>query len=153
MRKNKIGEMILNSTVDITDPCYDKDVWCRINDLDIADGKYDCIVWQKNEGSHMVNGKVGIYKDGEIPQKSEMMLIGEIGVDAGMVGFFEDKPDYSEKEWREFCEYVDENPTECNAWIDENGFFADTAYGDGCYEVYAHYNYDGIADAIEIQTI
>lgn len=30
MRKTKIGVMDFHGSVDITDPCYNKDVWCRI---------------------------------------------------------------------------------------------------------------------------
>lgn len=28
MRRKKIGVMDFHGSVDITDPCYDKDVWC-----------------------------------------------------------------------------------------------------------------------------
>lgn len=30
MRKKLIGRKHFEGSVDITDPCYDKDVWCRI---------------------------------------------------------------------------------------------------------------------------
>lgn len=35
---------ITTDTIDVTDPCYDKDVWCRINDLCIEKGNYQCLV-------------------------------------------------------------------------------------------------------------
>lgn len=40
MRKTKIGVMDFHGSVDITDPCYDKDVWCRMNNVKISEGEY-----------------------------------------------------------------------------------------------------------------
>lgn len=51
MRRKKIGTMDFHGSVDITDPCYNRDVWCRmvqvVNDLaeycrknSITDGSY-----------------------------------------------------------------------------------------------------------------
>lgn len=37
MRKAKIGVMDFHGSVDITDPCYDKDVWCRMNNVKISE--------------------------------------------------------------------------------------------------------------------
>ena len=38
----KVGHIILGNTVDVTDPCYDKDVWCRTTLHDMIPGKYKC---------------------------------------------------------------------------------------------------------------
>lgn len=46
MRKTKIGVMDFHGSVDITDPCYDKDVWCRMNNVKISEGEYACYVWR-----------------------------------------------------------------------------------------------------------
>ena len=56
MRRKKIGVMDFHGSVDITDPCYDKDVWCRMNDVKISDGEYTCNVWHHTDK--------GTYKDG-----------------------------------------------------------------------------------------
>ena len=48
MRKTKIGVMDFHGSVDITDPCYDKDVWCRMNNVKISEGEYACYVWRHN---------------------------------------------------------------------------------------------------------
>ena len=45
MRRKKIGAMDFHGSVDITDPCYNRDVWCRMNDVKIHDGSYTCIAW------------------------------------------------------------------------------------------------------------
>ena len=49
MRRKKIGVMDFHGSVDITDPCYDKDVWCRMNDVKISDGEYTCNVWHHTD--------------------------------------------------------------------------------------------------------
>ena len=45
MRRKKIGVMDFHGSVDITDPCYDRDTWCRMNDVKIKEGDYTCVVW------------------------------------------------------------------------------------------------------------
>ena len=35
MRRKKIGIKDFHGSVDITDPCYSRDVWCRMNDMKI----------------------------------------------------------------------------------------------------------------------
>lgn len=51
MRRKKIGTMDFHGSVDITDPCYNKGVWCRMNDIKIKEGIYTCMVWyQKDKG-------------------------------------------------------------------------------------------------------
>lgn len=90
MRRKKIGAMDFHGSVDITDPCYNRDVWCRMNDVKIHDGSYTCIAWyQTDKGeydgkpySYKVVGILGIYLDGIIPCQKEMKEIGSIGVDA-----------------------------------------------------------------------
>ena len=38
MRRKKIGTMDFHGSVDITDPCYNRDVWCRMTDVKIRNG-------------------------------------------------------------------------------------------------------------------
>ena len=40
MRRKKIGTMDFHGSVDITDPCYNRDVWCRMTDVKIRNGVY-----------------------------------------------------------------------------------------------------------------
>ena len=49
MRRKKIGAMDFHGSVDITDPCYNRDVWCRMNDVKIHDGSYTCIAWYQTD--------------------------------------------------------------------------------------------------------
>lgn len=74
MRKTKIGVMDFHGSVDITDPCYDKDVWCRMNNVKISEGEYACYVWR-----HTDKGK---YEDGT---PYSYLLVGAIGMKNGCV--------------------------------------------------------------------
>lgn len=69
MRKTKIGVMDFHGSVDITDPCYNKDVWCRMNNVKISEGEYACYVWR-----HTDKGK---YEDGT---PYSYLLVGAIGI-------------------------------------------------------------------------
>lgn len=48
MRRKLIGRKHFEGVVDITDPCYDKDVWCRMN-AEVKSGTYDCRVWRQTD--------------------------------------------------------------------------------------------------------
>lgn len=154
MRRKKIGIMDFNGSVDITDPCYSKDVWCRMNDVKIKKGEYTCMVWhQTDKGeydgkpyAHKVVGIIGIYLDGVVPAQKAMKEIGSIGVDAGMAGFFHHKPDYDDAAWAGFCKRVSHG----DAWMIEDGFYSTSGYGDGGYGVFAHQQ-DGEITALEIR--
>ena len=93
--------------IDITDPCYDKDVWCRTR-KPITPGEYNCYVGigsNKNWGAR-VYMLILLAADVDLDSKGDVENVGTIGVDAGMAGFFENKPDYSDDEWNKICDYV-----------------------------------------------
>lgn len=154
MRRKKIGVKDFHGSVDVTDPCYSRDVWCRMNDVKIKEGDYTCIVWYQNEKaeyggklhSYQVVGIIGIYLDGVIPPQKSMKEIGSIGVDAGLAGFFHNKPDYDDAAWAAFCDRVSHG----DAWLIEDGFYSSSGYGDGGYGVFAH-KVDGEIVALEIR--
>lgn len=77
-----------------------------------------------------------------------MEQIGTIGVDAGLAGFFRNKPDYNDEEWANFCTMISKG----SVWLTDEGFYSHSGYGDGVYNVYA--NEDGNeAVALEIRFI
>lgn len=136
----------------ITDPCYNKSVWCRINDIPIVSGLYQCsytmitdpedntniksiektmIVHNEYLATHPNADSVFEFKNWE--------YVGEIGVDSGMAGFFQDKPNFSNAEWSDLCNSIDwkknaylENSGKPNGW---RGFWTGTN-SDGGYPVY-----------------
>ena len=129
------GTIDLPDKIDITDPCYNKDVWCRINNFPISAGKYTCYIKVANNSETSGFGKrvarIGIRKD----KADRYSRKGSIGVDAGLAGFFVNKPNYNDNEWMEFCERISSD----KAWLIDNGFYSESGYGDGCYGVYAGY--------------
>ena len=62
-----------------------------------------------------------------------MEWIGNIGVDAGLAGFFHDKPDFTDAQWTAFCDQIKTGDT----WLTDLGFFSVSGYGDGAYKVFA----------------
>lgn len=156
MRRKKIGVMDFHGSVDVTDPCYNRDVWCRMNDVRIRKGEYTCMVWyQTDKGkydgkpySYKVVGIIGIYLGGVIPPQKSMKEIGSIGVDAGLAGFFHEKPDYSDEDWSAFCSRIAQG----DAWLIKDGFYSVSGYGDGCYGVFAS-EQDGEITALEIRFV
>lgn len=133
MTEQIIGTKEFANKIDITDPCYNHDVWRRINNFPIPAETYECyIVIADNEETNGWGNRVariGIRKG----KADHWELKGTIGVDAGLAGFFINKPDYTDEQWNEFVY------REGKAWIIDDGFYSSSGYGDGSYDVYAGY--------------
>ena len=133
-----IGKLQLNDKVDITDPCYDKDVrWCRMTS-ECKSGEYTGYATVADVGDWWGRRvvSIAIYKDDKIVDIDSMELIGDIGVDAGLAGFFNNKPDFNDYEWRNFLDdFVRHNKGDY--WDCGYGLFSESGYGDGSYDVYA----------------
>lgn len=131
--------------IDVTDPCYDKDVWCR-STLPIKPGEYE---WQAVENTGIFGTRIhslSIFQKGAILRSKRGKTVTYIGVDAGLAGFFEEKPDYDDKEWHAICDALSnkkvivaekENPFKCV------GICSDSGYGDGEYAVVKLYDVEG----------
>ena len=168
LKEKIIGMREFGPKIDVTDPCYDKDVWCRINGLKIKKTTYRMSIWK---GSELAQEDIdelrdtiqSVYNRGlkqedideeladirsrvfciEIKEKGRAFSlnspkwkeIGTIGVDAGLAGFFPDKPNFSNDEWQKFVdEMYSSKRTEYKN--DEYGFYSSSGYGDGGYPVY-----------------
>lgn len=143
--------------VDITDPCYDKDVWCRINNFNIKPGQYVCeYTLNDDPDDKRIAYCTIIHKDyADNPDLIDWTdNIGTIGVDAGCAGFFFNKPDYNDAEWDVFCEYMSDtekvNGYPCAYFKNDIGFWTTSGFGDGAYDVYAAKNENGEVYALEI---
>ena len=152
MKLEFVGKINFGQYVDITDPCYNRDVWCRINDFQIEPGEYSCFVSYKDEGLYgtRVEAIAIAKKKKHLIGAGKLELSGEIGVDAGMAGFFERKPDFTREEWGEFCDLADNT----NVYYSPDreylckGFFSTSGYGDGGYPLYVHKNEEGVPNAL-----
>ncbi len=165
IKRNKGILRVTDGKLDITDPCYDHDVWYRLNNIEVMPGKYRCSYyictgWDDEDYEEYVNdmNRYGY----EVKPKSdaerldtgrcfiaELQLdghnydinsdryekIGEIGVDAGMAGFFLNKPDFNNDEWSKFCNSM--SLSDVAFFKPDFGFWTNSGYGDGCYDVFA----------------
>lgn len=151
----KVGLIEFGDRVDITDPCYDRDVWCRLNDIEIVPGEYCCIIWRpENPKDEWDVGRIFAITICSMASDKQFDMddaeqIGEIGVDAGLAGFLDPKANYSKEEWAELAqEFGGEN-----VFLEDDRFFCSSGYGDGCYPVFASRNESGVIDALEIRFV
>lgn len=129
-----VGKIELNRKIDITDPCYKKGTWCRLT-TECEPGEYHGYVNMSNKGDWGIRvASLSIFKDRKKVPLKKMECIGTIGVDAGLAGFFNDKPDFSNEEWTELCHAIETG----DAWNMYNGIFSSSGFGDGLYQVFAN---------------
>lgn len=138
--------------VDITDPCYDKTYWARLRG-ELPPGEYDYAA----NIDDVVKSICILRKGWEGCAQSK--FIGYIGVDAGLAGFFDNKPDYNDDEWLDVCNFIwKQHNKVCEAHLDNamrcEGVFSSSGYGDGEYPVYQLVSdYTGVIVGYEIKFI
>lgn len=145
--------------VTITDPGYDsQDTHLTLTNIQVQPGTYLCVAWRgrfqytvdKKRKSYTRTMICGIYLD-KLPTAEDtqnMSVVGTICVDAGMAGFFQNKPDYDGDDWFEFCDKFNSN----NSWLITNeGFCTESGLGDGVYQVWGLKNKEGLYTALEIR--
>lgn len=148
-----------DTPVTVTDPCYKRGTWCTVDNVKILPGRYNCVAYKVKKWD-VEDGKRQFYErvSGAAVYHSDYMnkmgclkreLIGEAGVDAGLCGFYQNKPDYSDEEWGKFCGKI----SNMDYLITEEGFCTSSGYGDGCYDVYARRNENGEIVGLEIDFI
>lgn len=129
--------------VTVTDPCYEKGIWCSAEVDNVFKGEWEASVdiincgdWGNRVASLTVKAV------GQTAVKTEKRP-EDIGVDAGVCGVFEDKPDYGDDAWGDVCDEMDmlnygiakpDNAFKCvGAW-------SSSGYGDGGYTAVVGYN-------------
>lgn len=142
--------------VTATDPSYDCDVMYVVRDINIKPGKYSLVVYYGKEYYKDENNKrrqcslpyiCAMYHESLTTiDRYNWRLIGSIGVDAGMAGFFQNKPDYNDEEWGEFCRKM-----RGNYCVMQEGFCTRSGIGDGEYDIYATYNDENEIIGVEIR--
>lgn len=143
---DKVINVAEGEAVTVTDPCYDVGGGLTLN---LPTGRYECFYDLSDEGDWGVRvARAAIYKQGcrGIQFDSyEKFIAGSAGVDAGLCGFFVNKPDYSDDAWSEFCDRLRKIDEEyCKqtgkhykeVYHTDEGFFTASGYGDGEYNVY-----------------
>ena len=156
-RDKYVGEInIPDGEIDITDPCYDSDTWCAMFSHKIKPGKYKCYITQVNfpnkyeveKGDTMFK----LHKPGDIVIADDIRIMSlkivhetesinvidkceiindDIGVDAGLCGFYNHKPNYNDDEWAKFCDELGDDYPTCIC--KEDGITVSSGFGDGVY--------------------
>lgn len=141
--------------IDITDPCYDRGTWCAKFDLPVKEGTYSCFIDIVNfpslylendtdtkpktmDDERIVNLRI-VHQDylHHLLDKQWELIDVEIGVDAGLCGFYNHKPDLKDEAWNEFCDTLKNfKNTYLACDLRDYGITVSSGFGDGCYEVY-----------------
>lgn len=176
----KVGTIVIGKTVDVTDPCYDADVWCRATIKNMEPGTYGCYFSREKSEKRVSCCRI-VLESGEFAEetaarvkvgRSWRNIIDAIGVDAGLAGFFSDKPDFDDNEWRDLCDKMSSGSIAVGTRIAEkayqaaflvskekgtafsngsDGFWTSSGWGDGAYPVYAMRNNKQHVVALEIR--
>lgn len=161
-----VGDFEINENEDllISDPCYDDYCWCKnlVKNETIRQGVYSAFVVEKDYGDWGLRNKELIIANSEFLNIHDLensvkdldfcVELQEVGVDAGLCGFFINKPNYTREEWLKICDFLypekkyyveyimakKENPFMCDGVCSSSGF------GDGCYPVLACVNNKGL---------
>lgn len=148
LKRLHIGTLNIDDHIDITDPSYDKDVWCRANDIKVKPGKYNCTVWL-DEDEKVAQAEITHEKYTVSDSRNHFKYRQYIGVDSGMAGFFIDKPNYTADEWIKFCNSL--GPRRPAAFLRKYSFWSASGWGDGSYDIYQKENAKGEIIALRIQ--
>lgn len=155
-KETVLGRKTFGDKIDITDPCYKRETWCRMNDVEIEPGEYECYITtmdnEATDGWGERVSEIGIRNTAYVKDPYTLVYehIGQIGVDSGLAGFFNHKLDYTTEDWLALCEEI--CALKSQAWIREDGFFSGSGYGDGDYDVFAA-SEDGKVIALFIEFI
>ena len=142
--------------VDITDPTYDRDLWCNQRNVKIVAGKYRVVV--ETETIEIFGKRISKLWIQEIRKRHRTkweLLFDKIGVDSGMCGFYESNNTklvdteklYSAMENIKYPKVLfDKDGSLCGL----KGITVSSGIGDGCYKVYAQKNANGEIVGLEL---
>ena len=134
--EDKTINLKAGDVITVTDPCYDRDSTGQ-TDVHLPVGEYECYYDEVNEGcwGNRV-ARIAIVqkgKDYELDMDRYVEhCVGSAPVDAGLCGFFINKPDYDDEAWMKFCDNLD---NDVNTYHTDEGFFTSSGYGDGEYDI------------------
>jgi len=140
---DELGTIDLSGTVVVSDPCYDREVWCMMPGVKVRPGRYRVFVARQNEGRFGIRIAclMAVHDDYEAAEINNWDddCSGSIGVDSGQCGIFDDAiypklnddPAF-ESFYGECCRLT---LGEGSAGILENnkGAVSASGYGDGSY--------------------
>ena len=84
----QLEDITLSGRVVVSDPCYDRSVWCR-GELAITPGVYETKLYYSDEGQWGNRvAKLGVYRKGAGETVEEKKTEFSVGVDSGQAGIF-----------------------------------------------------------------
>ncbi|MBE5040788.1 LPD28 domain-containing protein [Ructibacterium gallinarum] len=148
--------------IDVTDPGYDKDVWCRMK-APIIPGNYECYAefedfpdWgNRCVRNYIINSNPFFKRRALYRLRNNYTYIGNIGVDAGLAGFFDNKPDFDDAASMDVCSFMDAvekggSKVFVKHFETGDGFWTHSGFGDGFYPVKAA-KHNGQVIGLEIE--
>jgi len=141
-----LGDMTLGEHIHVSDPCYDRSIWCRAEIKDILPGLYRAYTIH-NDKEHRVHQVLILHTEKHKPWQFifKWAFGNEVGVDSGQCGIFDDTIyPLSEKTGGEMEDHDSFYGKCCKAtlskeqegFIDEKGIVTASGWGDGTYPYY-----------------
>ncbi len=175
------GTFLSNSgSMDVSDPCYEPDVWCRATVKNTAKGEWEGFASYSDEGDWGTRVAMIVAKHKSCRHKVDLAndlaydedkicwtsrwepVHAEIGVDSGQCGIF-DSEMYGKSE--QFTG-IPKLPFECDdafyanccsltlgkeqCGVIPSGIVSSSGYGDGVYDAFLHRNAKGVVDMIAV---
>jgi len=147
MNMKKLGIINLSGTVVVSDPCYDRDVWCMKNDVSVKAGSYQVYVTYSDEKEFgtRVAALTVIHADHlEMLNKKCLtwnVISDSIGVDSGQCGIFDDsiyplkKGSVSSSPFCNECCNITRMDAQCGILQSRKGVVSSSGFGDGAYKL------------------
>lgn len=144
----------LKDKVQITDPCYDADVWCTGTLTNVKPGQYVC---EPDYTDGRVASIEAVHRNYDSDSLIWHAMDFEVGVDSGQAGIFDyddfiahvEERDYDSGDWYSQCCDLTSNEDMCGI-INGVGFVSESGYGDGGYTCYTAKNEAGQIVGIKI---
>lgn len=142
----KLGMVELSGKVVVSDPCYDRDVWCMITNLSVKPGRYKVSVIRSDEKEWGVRiASIVMFHEDYVDAKlgKWKSIEGTVGVDSGQCGIYDDAVYPQAKDHSDNEPFYDEC---CNITLGKKsagilksgkGVVSSSGYGDGSYELFA----------------
>lgn len=149
----ELGNITFSERVVISDPCYERDVWCMDDNVTVKPGEYRAYAVEKDEKQFGIRIASLIcihrleFENLEAALAKKWCHFGNIGVDSGQAGIFDnfiypmDKESESGAFFDECCDITVNKPF-CASLPSKKGVVCSSGYGDGSYSVKALYEND-----------
>lgn len=149
MEKILVGKKDFGKMIDVTDPGFDKEARDRVNNIPFIEGRYNCYAITDDKDQVVSICIEPDYMEELVDYK--YIQIGTALAGSGMVGFFSDKPDYTEDQWADFLLRMEDHIG--STYITDYGFFSESGIGTGVFPVYIAVNKQGVAVSSRIDFV